>query len=504
MLLASGLIGPSIPWTDILPLLILLGGACFLLLVGSLVPNWPRHGYAWFTGATAAGALVANCVQWNNLHSKVGRSIIANAIFIDRFSVLASITVLGAVIFSSILMSAYLQRSQDDGPELFALFLTAAIGAIVMISANDLIVMFLGLEVLSLSLYLLAASNRRREQSQESGIKYFVLGGFASAFFLYGIALVYGSTGSTQLFVDQSLPQGIAQALGSQVAVNGNDSLLLIGIGLLMIGLAFKVSAAPFHVWAPDVYEGAPTPVTAFMASVGKVAAFAALLRVLLVGLPQRVDDWRPVVWALAIATVFIGSVMAVVQTNVKRMLAYSSVSHAGFILVGVEAAAHMRGDGLASSMNYLTIYTVLVMGSFAIVLAMSGQQDADTALTDFRGLAKRRPALALAFSILLFAQAGVPFTSGFVAKFAIMKSAVDVGSYALAVAAMVAAVIGAFLYLRIVVSMWLEEPDSSEPLNVATPVVLVIVLAVAFTLVIGLFPDLLLDATRLVRFAPR
>jgi NADH:ubiquinone oxidoreductase subunit 2 (subunit N) len=280
----------------------------------------------------------------------VGRSIIADAIFIDRFSVLASITVLGAVIVSSILMSAYLQRSQDDGPELFALFLTAAIGAIVMISANDLIVMFLGLEVLSLSLYLLAASNHRREQSQESGIKYFVLGGFASAFFLYGIALVYGSTGSTQLFVDQSLPQGIAQALGSQVAVNGNDSLLLIGIGLLMIGLAFKVSAAPFHVWAPDVYEGAPTPVTAFMASVGKVAAFAALLRVLLVGLPQRVDDWRPVVWALAIATVFIGSVMAVVQTNVKRMLAYSSVSHAGFILVGVEAAGHGLGSGLHSA----------------------------------------------------------------------------------------------------------------------------------------------------------
>jgi NADH-quinone oxidoreductase subunit N len=190
MLLANGLIGPSIPWTDFLPLLILLGGACFLLLAGSLVPNWPRHGYAWFTGATATAALVADCVQWNNLQREVGRSIIADAIFVDRFSVLASITVLGAVIFSSVLMTAYLQRSHEDGPELFALFLTSAIGAIVMISANDLIVMFLGLEVLSLSLYLLAASNRRREQSQESGIKYFILGGFASAFFLYGIALV--------------------------------------------------------------------------------------------------------------------------------------------------------------------------------------------------------------------------------------------------------------------------------------------------------------------------
>ena len=223
MLLANGLVGPSIPWTDIVPLLILLCVACFLLLVGSLVTTWPRHGYAWFTGATAAAALVANCVEWNNLQKEVGRSIIADAIFVDRFSVLASITVLGAVIFTSILMSAYMQRSYEDGPELYALFLTAAFGAIVMLSANDLIVLFLGLEILSLSLYLLAASNRRREQSQEAGIKYFVLGGFASAFFLYGIALVYGSTGSTQLYVNTSTPQGIAQALGSQVAVSGNE-----------------------------------------------------------------------------------------------------------------------------------------------------------------------------------------------------------------------------------------------------------------------------------------
>jgi NADH-quinone oxidoreductase subunit N len=271
----------------------------------------------------------------------------------------------------------------------------------------------------------------------------------------------------------------------------------------MLVGLAFKVSAAPFHIWAPDVYEGAPTPVTAYMASAGKVAAFAAMLRILLVALNQRVDDWRPIVWVLAILTVFTGSIVAVVQTNVKRMLAYSSISHAGFLLVGIEAASHPGNDGLTSTMAYMAIYTVLVMGSFAIVLVISGNSDSETSLDDFKGLAKRRPALALAFSTLLFAQAGVPFTAGFVAKFGVIKSAVESDSYVLAIAAMVAAVIGAFLYLRITVSMWLEEPASTETLGVPRLAAVVITLAVVFNIFIGVFPDVLLNAARLVRFAP-
>jgi NADH-quinone oxidoreductase subunit N len=384
-----------------------------------------------------------------------------------------------------------------DGPELYALLLTSAIGAVVMVAANELIVLFLGLEILSLSLYLLAASNRDREQSQESGLKYFILGGFSSAFFLYGVALVFGSTGSTKI-------SGIGTVLSGNISIINTDAMLLVGIGLLLVGLGFKVSAAPFHVWTPDVYEGAPTPVTAFMASAGKVAAFVALLRILMVGLEQRADDWRPVVWALALLTVFTGSILAVVQTNVKRMLAYSSISHAGFILVGVEAAGHMSGDGIATSMNYLAIYTVLVMGSFAIVLAMSGNTDGETNLSDFKGLAKRRPALALAFTVLLFAQAGVPLTAGFVAKFAVIKSSVEAHSYVLAIAAMVAAVIGAYLYLRIAVSMWLEEPASDSEISIDPAVIVVIAISVAATLIVGFFPELLLQATRLARFAPR
>ena len=496
MVFAATLDGPSIPWVELIPILSLLAGTCFLLLVGSLVPTWPRRGYAWVTGISTTVALVANAVKWNNLYYNKGATYFADVIAIDRFSVLASITICLAVIFGALMMSAYLVRMNADGPELYALLLTSAIGALVMVAANELIVLFLGLEILSLSLYLLAASNRDREQSQESGLKYFILGGFSSAFFLYGVALIFGSTGSTKI-------SGIGQVLSGSISIGNTDAMLLVGIGMLLVGLGFKVSAAPFHVWTPDVYEGAPTPVTAFMASAGKVAAFAALIRILTVGLEQRVDDWRPVVWALAILTVFTGSILAVVQTNVKRMLAYSSISHAGFILVGVEAAGHAGSDGIATSMNYLAIYTVLVMGSFAIVLALSGNTDGETNLSDFKGLAKRRPALALAFTVLLFAQAGVPLTAGFVSKFAVIKSSVEANSYVLAISAMVAAVIGAYLYLRIAVSMWLEEPESDSEISVDPAVVIVIVVSVVATLIVGFFPELLLHATRLARFAP-
>lgn len=496
MVFAATLDGPSVPWVELIPVLSLLAGTCFLLLVGSLVPTWPRRGYAWVTGISTTVALVANVVKWNNLYYNKGETFFADVIAIDRFSVLASITICLAVIFGALMMSAYLVRMNADGPELYALLLTSAIGALVMASANELIVLFLGLEILSLSLYLLAASNRDRDQSQESGLKYFILGGFSSAFFLYGVALIFGSTGSTKI-------SEIGEVLSGSISIANTDAMLLGGIGMLLVGLGFKVSAAPFHVWTPDVYEGAPTPVTAFMASAGKVAAFAALMRILAVGLEQRVDDWRPVVWALAILTVFAGSILAVVQTNVKRMLAYSSISHAGFVLVGVEAAGHAGSDGIATAMNYLAIYTVLVMGSFAIVLALSGNTDGETNLSDFKGLAKRRPALALAFTVLLFAQAGVPLTAGFVSKFAVIKSAVEANSYVLAIAAMVAAVIGAYLYLRIAVSMWLEESESDSEISVDPAVVVVIVISVAATLIVGFFPELLLHATRLVRFAP-
>ena len=495
--LIATMTAPEIPWSDLLPLLIMLGGACALLLFGTLIPNWPRIATPILTTSTAIAAGIAACVQWNNLYYRKGYSIIADAVNVDRFAVLATIIITVAVALGALLASAFNDEANGDPLERYALLMTSAIGAIVMASSNDLIVLFLGLEILSLSLYLMAASDRRREESQEAGLKYFVLGGFASAFLLYGIALVYGATASTNI-------SGIAQALTDRMIIGGSDAMLLVGIGLMLVGLGFKVSAAPFQIWTPDVYEGAPSSVTSYMASAGKVAAFAAMLRVFIVALESRVDDWRPVIWVLAILSIFVGSTMAVVQTNVKRMLAYSSISHAGFILVGVEAAAHMKGNGLSASMTYLAIYTMLVMGSFAILIAVAGNSDSATTLDAFKGLAKRRPALALAFSTLLFAQAGVPFTSGFVAKFGVIKAAVEVNSYGIGIAAMVGAVIGAYLYLRIVVSMWMEEPASDDVLEIPTVVNVVIGISVAFTLIVGFFPNTLLNAIDLVRFAPR
>jgi NADH-quinone oxidoreductase subunit N len=346
---------------------------------------------------------------------------------------------------------------------------------------------------LSLALYVLAASDRDRTASQESGIKYFVLGGFSSAFFLYGIALVYGGARTTNI-------DGIVAAFQTDVLADGNDAIVLAGVALLLVGLAFKVAAVPFHVWTPDVYQGAPNHVTAFMASIGKAAAFAAMVRVLVVALPMHRDDWRPVIWMLALLSLVFGSLIAVVQTDVKRMLAYSSINHAGFILVGMEAAGHTagsgRGSGVASVATYLPLYSVLTIGSFAVVALVARSNGGDTSIDAFAGLAKRRPALALGLTVFLLAQAGVPLTSGFIAKWGVVQAAVEEESYAIAIIAMVAAVIAAFLYLRIMVKTWLDDsPEGTETEAVPYSTGLAIGLAAAFTLFVGVWPSWVLDA---------
>ena len=490
--LSATMSAPSLEWGDLAPLLVLLGGACALLLLGTLVRGWTRVAGTTTTVVVALVAAGWSVAVWERDSTVLGKYVVNDAILIDRLSVLAAILVCLATAAAAVLVHPHLSATGADGTEHGALLLTSAIGAIVLAGANDLIVLFLGLEILSLSLYVLAASNRTKEQSQEAGLKYFILGGFASAFLLYGIALVYGATGSTSLEV-------IDVGLAAQALVVGSDTMLLVGIGLMLVGLAFKVSAVPFHSWTPDVYQGSPSPVTAFMASAGKVAAFAALARIVSTAFERRVDDWRPAVWALAIASTVVGSVMAVSQTNVKRMLAYSSVSHAGFILVGVEASGQRGVDGLASTATYLVAYSVMAVGSFAAVMLVAGTADDETSLGAFKGLARRRPSLALAFTVLLLAQAGVPFTSGFVAKFGVIRSAVQAESWALAIVAMVAAVVAAFVYLRIIVSMWLEEPDDDSRPSLAVGPAVVVAVAVTFTLVVGVLPGWLLNATESV-----
>ena len=377
--------------------------------------------------------------------------------------------------------SDHLEREGEDGPEVYGLMLSALIGGIIMVLANDLLVLFLGLETLSLAFYLLVASSRKRTTSGEAGLKYFILGGFASAFFLYGIALIFGVAGSTNL---PKVADGLAR-----LNVGSSDSMILAGVALLLVGFAFKVSLVPFHVWTPDVYQGAPTPITALMASVGKVAAFSALARVFLTGLSGRADDWAPAIYALAVVTLVVGSVVAVVQTDIKRILAYSSISHAGFILVGIEAAAHTSNANsslaLPSITSYLFIYSFLVIGTFAVVSAVAGE--GESTLDSFAGLGKSNPTLALSMTVMLLAQAGVPLTSGFIAKFGVIRAAVSVENYPLAILAMVAAVVAAYLYLRIIVSMWLQTSDINVRISTSTQVVVGV--AIAAVIAIGVLP---------------
>ncbi|MBI4934787.1 MAG: NADH-quinone oxidoreductase subunit N [Actinobacteria bacterium] len=494
---ADTLQGPSVNWFALSPLLVMLGGAMLLLVLAALTPAWPKRWYATFTAAVAMGSFAMCFPLWHRLDIEGPSTLVGAAMHFDKTAVWVTVTISVAVFLAALVTDDYLRREGLDGPELYAMYLLAAIGGVVMGSANDLIVLFLGIEILSIALYVMAASHRKRIESQESGLKYFVLGGFSSAFFLYGVALVYNGTGSTNF-------DAIVNSVNSTIpSEKGHEALMLAGVAFLLVGLAFKVAAVPFHFWTPDVYQGAPTPVTAFMASAAKAAAFAAMLRVLLLALPHWSDDYRPVVWALAALSVVVGSVMAVVQTNVKRMLAFSSISHAGFMLVGVEAATHRAGqpepgDGPSSVLLYTLIYAVLVIGTFAVVTAVSRTGDAATDLGSFRGLGKNRPVLALAMTVLLLAQAGVPLTSGFIAKFGVIWAAVQERSYGIAVVAMVAAVIAAYLYLRIMISMWIAEPESGDGgrESVRTPAYLTIAIAlsVGFTLLVGLFPDWLIS----------
>ncbi len=497
--LAETLVGPSIDWYALSPLLVLLGAAMVLLVLAALTPPWPKGLYAGFTASTALAGAILSFFLWDDITDDGPRLLVNDAFRFDRFTMWITITLCVALFMVSLVLNDYLRREDLDGPELYALAMLAVIGGIVMGAANDLIVLFLGLEILSIAFYVMAASHRKRIESQESGIKYFVLGGFSSAFFLYGVALVYGSAGSTNF-------TKIVENFNTTSPLGRSDAMMLAGVALLLVGLAFKVAAVPFHFWTPDVYQGAPTPVTAFLASAGKVAAFAAMLRVLLFALPHWSDDYRPVIWVLAVLTLVGGSLMAVVQTNVKRMLAFSSVSHAGFVLVGVEAAAHTAGvggpnDGAGATLLYLMLYAVLVTGTFAVITLVGRTGDGQTDLAGFRGLGRDKPLLALGMTVLLLAQAGVPLTSGFIAKFGVIQAAVDVHSYAIAIIAMVASVIAAFLYLRIMISMWVAEPESGDDAREAVRVPfttgLAVALAVGFTLVIGFFPGWLIDAAK-------
>jgi NADH-quinone oxidoreductase subunit N len=482
---------PAVDWAAEAPLLVLVGGALVLMLVSSFVrTRRATVAYTVLTCLAALGSVVAVVPLWREVQDpeRGPFSTLAGAVGIDGFSLFMTVVLAAAVVLAALLTDDYLRREGLEGVEPYVLLLLSAAGGVVMAQANDLIVLFLGLEVLSIAVYVLAAMHRRRVTSQEAGIKYFVLGAFSSAFFLYGIALVYGGTGTTNLVEILDL---------FSTSVLTDDGLVLAGIALMLVGLGFKVAAVPFHFWTPDVYQGAPSPMVAWMASGVKVAGFAGLIRVLVLAFDAYAVDWQPMVYLLAVLTLLVGAVLAVIQTNVKRMMAYSSISHAGFVLVGVQVATE---QGVEAALFYLATYTFLIAGTFGVITLVGRTGDGHHDLDDYRGLSRTRPGLALLLTVFLFAQAGVPLTSGFFAKFYVIVAAVDGGSTSLAVVAMLSSVISAFLYLRITVSLYMGDPDEALAApRLAVPVGAGIALALCavVTLVVGVWPGSVAEVAR-------
>ncbi|MEU8200726.1 NADH-quinone oxidoreductase subunit NuoN [Streptosporangium sp. NPDC049046] len=373
--------------------------------------------------------------------------------------------------------------------EVYPLLLFSVGGMLLFAASNDLLVMFVALEVLSLPLYLLCGlARRRRLLSQEASVKYFLLGAFSSAFFLYGMALVYGYAGSVDL-------RAISDSLS---AVSGQETLLLIGTAMLGIGLLFKIGAAPFQAWKPDVYQGAPTAVTALMASTVLVAAFGAVLRVFWVALGGLEWNWKPVMWGVAILTMIVGAILAITQTEIKRMLAYSSIAHAGFLLTGVVAvgAAEQNAQALSAILFYLAAYGFTTVGAFAVVTMVRDAGGEAGHLSRWAGLGKRAPVLAGIFAFFLLAFAGIPLTSGFFGKYAVFSAAVAGDALPLVVVGVVSSAIAAFFYVRVIVLMFFSEPSADGP-SIAAPTVgtsAVVALAAAATVVLGVFPQPVLD----------
>ena len=509
---------PDLSWAALAPLLIVLGAACAGVLVEAFVPRDVRHRVQ--VGVALAGTLgglaatiwlaAARDVTGEDAEITADGALAVDGAGLFLQATIAGLAVLAVLLFaersldparSSFVASAAVpagtprDREQTTATlvqtEVYPLALFAVGGMMLFVTANDLLVMFVALEVLSLPLYLISGfARRRRLLSQEAALKYFLLGAFASAFFLYGLALIYGATGTIRL-----------GEIRTAAAEGGSDLLLVLGLALLVVGLLFKASVAPFHSWTPDVYQGAPTPVTAFMAACTKVAAFGAILRLLYVAFGTEEWTWRPLVYAVAIVSMVVGAVLGLTQTDLKRMLAYSSIAHAGFITVGVSGAYLGTQDGdtitsVSSVLFYLLAYGLTTLGAFAVLtLVRDGDGEAGH-LSQWAGLAGRSPLTAAVMALFLLALAGIPLTAGFTGKFAVFRAAVEEGAWPLVLVAVLASAVAAFFYLRVIVLMYFSPPAVDGPTVGVPGVPTTIVLAVTATatLALGIVPGAVLD----------
>ena len=472
---------PSIQLAGIAPELVLAITALFLMVLDAFYSRLYPEASSWYSPIIASvGVIVATglaIATWGQTDLQLGGTIA-----LDGFATFVKIVLATFATLTIWLTRDYLEREGIQEAEFYVLVLFATAGMMLMAGAADLIVVFLALETFSLALYVLVGFRRGSLAGQESALKYFLLGSFSSAFFLLGIAMAFGAVGTTNYHSEGAGPS-IVRFLSSTPA--GDVTLLVIGAGLLIVGLGFKIAAVPFHMWTPDAYQGAPSPVTGFMAAASKVAGFAALLRLLDAVLYPLRWDWRPMVIGIAVLTMFVGSILAVVQEDLKRMLAYSSIAHAGFILTGVIAA---NDRGVSGALFYLATYGVTVLGAFAVISILSGRGEQRVRLTDYRGLFYGNPLLCAALTLFMFSLAGVPITAGFVGKLVVFGAAVEAGYAWLAVAGMLASAIAAFFYLRVLVVMYMQEPEEDRTVEQAGPLATgVVAFAAATTLIFGL-----------------
>jgi NADH-quinone oxidoreductase subunit N len=462
---------PAVMVSALLPVLIVLAAAAVVLVLDVLPPRDSKSHLGGVALAGVIAALLSIVVRWG-AETRAFRDMV----LLDGYAMFFDLIICYAAALIVMLSMDYLGRTGSESGEYYALVLFSTAGMMLMASAGDLVVVFLSLELMSLSLYVLAGLFKTRLTSGEASMKYFLLGAFASSFLLYGIALLYGATGTTNL-----------DRIAAAVATRGAEPMILIGLGLMLVGFGFKISSVPFHMWAPDVYEGAPTSITALIATGSKAAAFAALIRVLTVALRSAEPDWSALLWALAALTMTVGNVVALAQSNLKRMLAYSSIAHVGYMLMGLVAGG---AAGAGAILFYLLAYTFTTIGAFGAIglCARAGEEAVEVG--DYSGLARRHPVLALALTLFLLSLIGIPPLAGFVAKFYLFGSAVRAGYVWLTVLAVLNTAIAAYYYLRVIVYMYMREPDG-EGVAVTSSLAggLALTLAIVGIVVLGLIP---------------
>ena len=474
---------PPVDLGALLPSLIVFGAGVLVLLL-DLVPPPTKEHLGGVALAGLVGALLASISLWNH-ETRAFRDMV----LLDNYALFFHVVICYAAGLAVLLSIDYLRRNGVESGEYYALLLFSTSGMMLLASAGDLLVVFLGIELMSLSLYVMAGLFKQRLASGEASMKYFLLGAFATSFLLYGIALIYGATGSTNF-----------DRIAAAAAARPRDTLVTIGVGLLLVGFGFKISAAPFHMWAPDVYEGAPTSVTALIATGSKAAVFAALIRLIVSGVRAVHADWTAVLWALAALTMTVGNVVAIAQSNLKRMLAYSSIAHVGYMLVGLVAGG---AAGTGAVLFYLLAYTFTTAGTFGVITlcARAGEEAVD--VRDYAGLGRRHPVLAFTLSLFLLSLIGIPPLAGFVGKFYLFGAAVRAGFVVLAVLGVLNSAIAAYYYLRVIVTMYMQEPDGQSA-SVAPSFAggLALAIAVVGVVLLGLMPAPFVDLAQ-VAVAP-